>query len=498
MTAETVSPNLDAAPNVDAAWQTVLEQIRAAGIELQRTPLFLTLGRPSGGLAEFCSVLPLDASLPLPAGRDDPPLAVYGNQEGLFVCCGKNSLFGDYLDSQQISAGPISELTSAATSLTTASSSDPLSPPASAAPPSAAPPSAGSPSSGPASPVAVAAAAERNGGTATLVRPQTSSPAAPRLSEMARSIETQLDELEHQLAEADALLAPETAVATRSTAAAAGERFAQLCRLISAAREPYCPINGVVVLIPLEVLGSDEATAEGASCIQQDLQIALRSLETEVSVQIVFSGLAASEGGDELLDRLAEDQLFGTLGCVLPLPPEGDGDAAQRATDQAAAWLCDGLFPALARRVLRRGELDAPNDHSEHSDHSVPSDRAAQAGNRRLHALVAAFRGRRQRLSRLLAGCLPATPGQWRIRGCFFAPTSSQRPPTAAPPTPAPPIPDRQAFAAGILMQIQRMQNEVRWLASRRRRDSLALAATLVGYALILTATLATAALVCG
>lgn len=493
--------------DITHAWQAAQAQILAAGIELHRAPLFLTLGQPAGGIEEFCSLLPLESPFPLPSASDDAPLQVYGNQEGLFVCCKQTSVLGDYLNRLATAADDFPEPASSAR-LQIATGDSPATTAASTERNSGGAfggilqtgSRADSCNHGPAREPQFSPLAEGpSGTTATLTGPLVAGPIVatrrvpcPSASETVRSIEFQLDELERQLALADAVLQPQPSAAAqdRPTAEVAGARFAQLCRLISAAREPYCPLNGVVILVPLEILDCDETAEQGGSCIQRDLQTVMRTLETEVSVQVVVCGLAACEGGDELLDRLSQDQLYGTFGFALPTPLGGNREAARRSIERASEWLCEGLFPALAYRVLRR---DADDERS---------DRADLEGNRRLHALIGSLRGRRQRLSRLLVGSLSATSGQWRIRGCFFAPTANKSATGTPPanPLPANPLsasslPARQAFTAGILGQIHGIQNEVRWLESRRRRDATAMAVALAGYVLIAATTLVSAAL---
>lgn len=467
---------------ISRAWQAARDQVAAAGIDMRRAPLFLTLGQPAGGIEEFFAASHVESALPSFPASDDAPLQIYGNQEGLFVCCKQTSVLGDFVQrwraseaAEEFGGKPSS---TAPLSATTNRSTAPAAATTYGTTGGGSAPDSWGTNSGE-EPLFSPAGGAASGRTATLARPRIAEPhvtgapgTSPSASETVRSIEHQLNELERQLALADEVLQPEPSVAASSLSAAdiASKKFAVLCRLISEEREPYCPLNGVVVLVPIEVTDCGELAEQGGSCIQRDLQTVMRTMETEVSVQVVVCGLAACAGGDELLDRLSQEKLHGTFGLTLPTTPGGNLEASQRLIERASEWLCDGLFPALVCRVLRRDTDDELSDLAE------------QEANRRLHALVRSLRGRRQNLSRLLGGSLSATPGHWRLRGCFFAPTASQ-------------TPHHPVFAAGILAQIYGMQHEVCWLASRRRRDAFSMGVACGGYILIAATAILTAGL---
>src|SRR5262249_6819049 len=56
-------------------------------------------------------------------------------------------------------------------------------------------------------------------------------------------------------------------------------RLEHICRLIVRDRHPYCPVNGVLVLLPLAGTDSDDDAADTGNVCQRDVAVVTRALK---------------------------------------------------------------------------------------------------------------------------------------------------------------------------------------------------------------------------
>ena len=68
-------------PDIDDAWQAVRTQLDAAGIDLGRVPVFLVLGRPKSGVADFFAA----TALPFAVRQDAAPVGVFATREAVYL-----------------------------------------------------------------------------------------------------------------------------------------------------------------------------------------------------------------------------------------------------------------------------------------------------------------------------------------------------------------------------------------------------------------------------
>ncbi len=222
-------------------------------------------------------------------------------------------------------------------------------------------------------------------------------------------------------------------------AADSGERLRHLCRLIVRDRLPYCPLNGVLLLLPLAAT-DDEAIANqtGAVC-ERDLQIIEEVLQVSCPLTILIGDMEQMTGFREFIARFPEENRGRRLGRSFPYLPEVDRPSLPRILESGVEWIGESLMPPLLYRLLHVGKGD--------------EDRAsAIAGNRRLYQFFHDLRRRQPHLGRLLLRAV-ARPGSamW-LSGCYLAATGADA--------------DReQAFVADVFRQIIDGQNFVSWTA---------------------------------
>lgn len=91
----------------------------------------------------------------------------------------------------------------------------------------------------------------------------------------------------------------------RAIADTQSERLAYLCKLIRKAREPYCPANGVMALLPYSmIVPSDQQAAELSKAVKSDLDTLRQNLHLRCPVIGLVSGMEAEPGFCELKRRL--------------------------------------------------------------------------------------------------------------------------------------------------------------------------------------------------
>jgi hypothetical protein len=471
---------------ISAAWHTASDRLSRAGIDIRQTPLFLTLGHPEGGIQHFMSAAGFPLTIPPTPNDDDAPLRICGNQQGLFLCCDRVSLLDEFVDrveQQKLANGRGVEsggVGSASESDCGAAPAHQWEPSRASATHSSATHSSASSSSASRSmpPTAASRAtgiADASGQSSAVATAPTQNVAAHPLAgaDLATTARMQesLDLLQSQVEQAVGVIQP-TPCGNRltdldaETAAAIEERLEHVCHLLTEHRAPYCPLNGIVVMVPVSVTDDAEVADHVAMRIERDLQTIVDNLQTSLSVQVILTGLEQCEGAKPLLARFPDQQRHRRLGAVIPMAPASEPDAQATLIDQSSQWMCEQLFPPLVARLIQR----SPEDRQIDLD--------LQAGNARLYQFVRSMRGRRQVLSRMLRRMISANQRNLWLRGCFFVATGED-------------AVRGHAFAAGVMPMILGSQNEVRWQPKRRSRDQWQWAAAIAGYATIIAATIA-------
>ncbi len=465
---------------VVASWHEAVDRLSRAGIDLQKTPLYLILGRPTGGIRDFFRAAHTDLMV-LPSAEESGELVqVCGNQDAVYVCCREASLLHDFSrraaeQRQQVQQRRQQQRSRALrepahawarapeAALATAAASSLGTPVAASGP--AAPSGPSAPVASPAPPAASAGGPQR---TATAAEDPST---IERLDETFDQLESLTDHEQGPAGEQQVLQPRPTRdpltfleqvdADTRLT------RLAALCRGIAESRRPYCPLNGVLVMIPLDAADRLETADHVGMCIERDLETVATASESTLSAQVILTDLDQCAGGQAFLDRFPEAQRHRRLGAALPATPSSEPEAAPQAIDQTLAWICHDLIPPLGYRLMDR-EVDEPtNDH-----HLCQT-------NQQVHHFLDGMRDRCQPLSRMLRRAIVAAAGRVRFRGCYLAATGGGGL-------------KQQGFCEGLLPVVLQLQNEVQWSAVRRLRDRWQRRAAWATYAAVSVASLTT------
>lgn len=204
-------------------------------------------------------------------------------------------------------------------------------------------------------------------------------------------------------------------------------RLRYLCRLIRRARQPFCPINGVVALLPYAVIqrGDDDAS-EVRKAVREDLNTISGAFRLRYPVVALVIGMENEEGFRELVRRVgperAKRQRFGKGFVVWD-------DATSEQLGALCIHACGAFESFIYEMFKERGALTG-------------EDKAP--GNRKLYTLLCRIRRNFQnRLDDILAQGFTREAeqnGQGAgplFGGCYFVATGDAA--------------DGQGFARGVL-----------------------------------------------
>lgn len=211
------------------------------------------------------------------------------------------------------------------------------------------------------------------------------------------------------------------------------QRLENVCSLIRKYRHPLCPVNGMLTLLPFEMLkAGDQDIAELERAIAADLSTIYRELQLRCPVTAVVVGMEQERGFRELIRRIGrEGAVKQRFGQRFDIRSSATVDELRKFTSH----LC-GAFEDWVYTLFRQEEA------------------LSHPGNTALYALLCKVRRTlKTRLGDILGkgfGCDPHGDA-WPIlfSGCYFAATG--------------PKADRQAFVGGLLSKLYDEQEEIEW-----------------------------------
>lgn len=219
-------------------------------------------------------------------------------------------------------------------------------------------------------------------------------------------------------------------------------RLQYLCQLLARARAPLCAVNGVLTLIPFEVIENGSETGlELQRAIQQDIGAMLDTLGVRCPVTALVVGMEAEPGFSELVHRVGQQravqQRFGK-GFQVWSPP--DPEQLEAVTAHACGAFEDWVYTLFREK----GSLARP-------------------GNTKLYAMLCKIRRNMgERLKHIIAGGYGNDAEKnphgdtMLFSGCYFAATGESE--------------DAQAFVKGVFDKLVDEQEELEWSRTALRR----------------------------
>jgi hypothetical protein len=420
-------------PDVDEAWREACAKLEAQGIGLADAPLYLILGRPAAGEDALFQAAEQQVAVRAPASAD-APLRVYAHRDAIFVTCAGASAWGRF-----------------AALL------------------------AGEEEAGFAMPGNAPAAADKTiqFGSEAMGIPQESIDELREL--LAKQQQRDLTPAERgrlqELAELTKGPAqPKRRASLSADAQARGTaRLRFLCKLIRRDRRPWCPVNGLLVLMPWAATDSDETTKDAAAMLQRDLAAARETLQLRYPTIALVCDLEAARGFAEFRRSFTPETLKkGRIGQRLPLVPDVAPAEVPGLLERGVQWIGQTVLPAGIVKFLR---MDAPPGDPRQTAS------AATGHNRNLYMLLNQVYQRGPRLARVLGRGLPGGSGQDAadpmdalplFAGCYLAGTGR--------------TPQDQAFVPAVVQRLIDGQSSVSWTGAALSEDARYRRWTTYGY----------------
>lgn len=400
-------------PDIDRAWEHVVAELAAAGIPVAEVPIFLVVGQPAGSEQALFAGSQLELTLEDVPKDPTSPLHVYANEDAIFVTCAGASLLGRQARAfmeEEVPAPPVRKL-------------KPLSR-------SAKDLAAGSQPS-------IDLTAEQ-----TAAMPAFNPKQSASMQQMESQLLTEERPASGKLPTRLALLKDNEEVSRHLA------RLKHLCYLILRERRPYCPINGILLLVPYAATNSDaEANQTGQVC-RNDLRAIRDVLQINCPLFGLVCDMENATGFREFVERFPKGHRQRRLGQQFPYVANLDAAHGGELIDVGVAWICAELFPPLIYRLMR---LEKPGGNEK----VAPILR----GNMNLYQLLDEVRERKQRLARILSLAIAAdTRESILFGGCYLAATGKS--------------PREQAFVAAVFHRLLENQNFVSWTKNARAEEA--------------------------
>jgi type VI protein secretion system component VasK len=235
-------------------------------------------------------------------------------------------------------------------------------------------------------------------------------------------------------------------------------RLRYLMRCINRDRAPYCPLNGVILLLPFAALANDEDVSQIASVCQADLRVLRESARTRCPVFLLVADLETAPGYPALRECLDLDRRLRLFGQDLPLIP----DLKPEELPGMIAGSLRHFTQALTHWIFRLFRVEKSG---------LEQAAAAIAANGQLFELLGTIRHRAPGLERILTRLITADPPlEFMVGGFYLAATGSN--------------PERdQAFVPGVFQHLVQHQNAVAWTQDALDEEADYRRWTVYGYA---------------
>jgi hypothetical protein len=213
-----------------------------------------------------------------------------------------------------------------------------------------------------------------------------------------------------------------------------------LCRLVDQVRRPFCPINGALVQLPLNLIVADDQGTFTKEAVSSDLQVLCREFQLRFPAMTLVTGWDDDLGFQEFSRRMGSDKRrlnrFG----------KGFGIGDPPLKDQLAA-LCMHACRAFEHFIY---ELFRKQDA------------LSKPGNRALYSLLCKVRRYLYpRLDRIVADGMGVEDGQNTLAplnaGCYFAAGSAHE--------------DTRAFVIKAFERLIETSEDLEWTAAAERSN---------------------------
>jgi hypothetical protein len=395
-------------PDIELAWNEAKATLEKMGFDLSQLPLFLILGRPEQDERNLFAASQLTFPVRSVPNRADAPLRVYATHEAIYVICPGASLLG-------LHAGVLSGK------------------------------------------IALDAPTEAVEGSNAEDQPDFTMTIVPGKKRGARNFQAAFNQItgmgrtlmsasrtdQHMLRAEARRQRPAASLARHPDHIAVQEsRLRFFCNLLLRDRQPYCPINGLLLLLPFAATDSVQDAVDTGDLSRIDLETVRSALQINCPVIGMVCDVEVARGFGEFVRLFAPREKQRRLGQKFPLYPEYGRDATadtpMAALETLSEWVCSAT---LAGWVFQKFQLE--------TQQRVALETTIQ-DNGELFMFLDEIRWRKKHLSMMLTrGLRLKNASPLLFGGLYFAATGM--------------VAGEQAFVAGVLDRLVKEQNYVSW-----------------------------------
>jgi len=389
-------------PDIDEAWDQALRALAQAGIRLGDLPLFLVLGRPQGPEEHLFAATQLQFAVPQTPSNPLAPLHIYATREAVYLTCAGASLLGKHAANVALEGIDVESVGSSDTS-------------------------------------------------EEMTEDKTIRPSGKEkkvIKKLARILGRQMNVVERRNARRELGLPMPNLLKNPAEMELLRARLVHLGRLIVRDRQPFCPINGLLVLIPVGGTDTEIDAQQTADVCARDLATVRKVLQMNCPILVLCCDVEALPGFRDFIKNLSTKERLGRLGQRFPLSsPDLTGEALLEQMDKSIHHLCNNYLRDWVYRSFQVNPAD---------------EQSAITGNVGLYLFLDEMRGRKKNLSRIMTlGVAKDGPVPLLYAGCYLAGTGADKE-------------REQAFVAGLFKRLLDNQSFVSWTDEALENDKKA------------------------
>jgi len=387
-------------PDIEAAWQEAMRSLEHAGIALPKVPLFLVLGRPESPEEHLFEASGMKLVFPQTPANPFAPVHVFADRNAVFVTCRGASVLGRLAEILALENMP--EGASALDQESTEELDKTMRP------------------------------GSKEQVVIEMLRAPAGQATPPRRRALRRAV------LGKPLG-SDFLSDPKEVGKFKA-------RLAYLCRLIVRDRQPHCPANGILLLVPLggtDTSGEAQFTAQAA---QEDLSVARQEMKLDCPVVTLLVDMEHLPGFADFLQRQPSKELGNRHGNGFPMATRLSREELVDQVRMSLAWVCTTYIQDSVYRLFQ-GETPANKDPGP-----------LFPGNARMVLLLDEMNERAEALSWIISRAIaPEEDAMFRYSGCYLAATGPK---------------GSQGFIAGVFQKMVKEQSAVGWTDAALHEDA--------------------------
>jgi hypothetical protein len=410
-------------PAIDAAWEEARQALNREGIRLTEVPLFLVLGRPEAPEEHLFRAAQSPLNVRQTPADAKAPLHVYANRDGIFVSCAGASLLGKYAANIALE-GLLEQEDGRSVELDSNDSEGSIN-------------------------ITIMPLGKKEREVKKFVLPGRNGPI--------RTLEKRF------VRRAMGLPGPKPMTAAEKEWLSGA--LAHLCHLIARDRRPECPLNGLLLLLPLGATDTRQDAQDTAQFLKRDLATVRGVLQQHFPMFALMCDMESFPGFRDFIHR--QKSRSARVGQRFPLCSTVQGSAELEALAQALRCYCETDLRGLVYPLFD------VRDKGEAAPPPGPTAEPVDGGNinRNLYLWLDEMRLRKDNLSTLLVESFKDLHGPLLFGGCYFAATGADE--------------QEQAFVKAVFKRLLEAQAYVAWSEEALYGDERLRRLAVYGYGLI-------------